>query len=61
MFDAGAADAAIALLDVHPHIRFVLTDVLLPGTTDGLKLAHHVRERFPQTALLVVSGHIPVA
>jgi len=61
VFDAGTADAAIALLDAHPYIRVVLTDVQMPGGMDGLKLAHHVRERFPPTALFVVSGHIPVA
>lgn len=56
VFDAGDADEAIRILDSHKEIRVVLTDVQMPGSMDGLKLAHYVRERFPPTALFVVSG-----
>lgn len=37
-------------------IRVVLTDIQLPGTMDGLKLAHYVRDRYPPTVLIVTSG-----
>lgn len=56
VFEAGNADEAIAILERESSIRVVLTDIQLPGTMDGLKLAHHVRDRYPPTVLLVTSG-----
>jgi DNA-binding NtrC family response regulator len=56
VFDAGCADEAIAIFERDSSIRVVLTDVQMPGSMDGLKLAHYVRERFPPTVLVVTSG-----
>ncbi|WP_342154357.1 response regulator [Methylorubrum sp. SB2] len=61
VYEAERAEQAIALLDRHQNIRVVLTDVQMPGSMDGLKLAHYVRERFPPTLLFVVSGHAPLS
>ena len=36
---AASADEAIAILEVRSDIRLVFTDVEMPGTIDGLKLA----------------------
>lgn len=60
VLDAEDADQAIAILDRHKEVRVVLTDVQMPGSMDGLKLAHYVRERFPPTVLFVVSGNAPL-
>nr|WP_269769682.1 response regulator [Sphingomonas sp. MA1305] len=60
VFEAENADEAIAILDEHKEIRVVLTDVQMPGSMDGVKLAHYVRERFPPTVLFVVSGNAPI-
>lgn len=60
VFDAENADEAIRLLDAHDEIRVVLTDVQMPGSMDGVKLAHYVRERFPPAVLFVVSGNVPI-
>jgi DNA-binding NtrC family response regulator len=38
------------------NIRIVLTDVHIPGSMNGLKLAHYVRERHPPVLLIVASG-----
>lgn len=56
VFEAEHADQAIAILERESAIRVVLTDVNMPGAMDGLKLAHVVRDRFPPTALFIVSG-----
>ncbi len=56
VFEADSAEAAILVLESHPFIRVVLTDVQMPGSMNGLKLAHFVRERFPPTLLVVASG-----
>ena len=60
VFEAENADAAIAVMESNPSIRIVLTDVQMPGSMDGVKLAHHVRERFPPTLLVVASGAVKV-
>lgn len=57
VFAAADADEAIAILDKHGEVRVVLTDVEMPGTMDGLKLAQYIRRRFPPTLLLIASGH----
>ena len=53
---AKSADQAIRILEARPDIRLVFTDVEMPGTMDGLKLAHYVRDRWPPIHLIVVSG-----
>lgn len=61
VFEASDANEAIAILERENSIRVVLTDIQLPGSMDGLKLAHHVRDRYPPTVLLLTSGaaHVP--
>ena len=54
--EAGDADEAIAILDGDPSISIVLTDIQMPGSIDGLRLAHHVRDRFPPVSLVIASG-----
>jgi CheY-like chemotaxis protein len=56
IFQADTAEKAIDVLQREPAIRVVFTDVELPGTMDGLTLAHYVRHRWPPTVLLVGSG-----
>ncbi len=60
VLEAGSADEAIALLDGHPEIEFLVTDVEMPGSMDGVRLAHHVRNRWPPVKILVVSGRLHV-
>lgn len=58
VLEAANADEAIAILESRDDIRLVFTDVDMPGTMDGLKLAFYVRERWPPIHLIVVSGHM---
>src|ERR1700683_5449820 len=60
VYEAGSADAAIALLQLHKEIRLILTDVDMPGSIDGLKLAHYVRGRWPPVKIIITSGHVKV-
>jgi CheY-like chemotaxis protein len=53
---AGDADAAIVLLHSHPEIELMLTDIRMAGDMDGLRLAHHVRNRWPPLKIIVTSG-----
>ncbi|MEO3387490.1 response regulator [Mesorhizobium sp. CAU 1741] len=53
-----AADAieAIRLLETHPEIRIVFTDVDMPRGMNGIELARAIRDRWPPVALIVTSG-----
>jgi two-component system, response regulator PdtaR len=35
----------------------VLTDINMPGSMDGLKLAYAIRKRWPPIELILTSGH----
>lgn len=59
-YEARNADQAIRLLERHSDIRVLFTDIDMPGSMDGLKLAHAVRERWPPIAIMVTSGHVKV-
>jgi CheY-like chemotaxis protein len=45
--EAGDAYEAVALLESRPDISVLFTDINMPGSMDGLKLAHAVRDRWP--------------
>ena len=54
--EASNADEAIRLLEARTDIALVFTDVGMPGTMDGIKLAHYIRNRWPPVKLIVASG-----
>ena len=56
VIEAANADDAIRILETHSDIRVVFTDVHMPGSMDGLKLAHAVRNRWPPIKIIVTSG-----
>ena len=56
--EAANADEAVLLLESRPDIRLLFTDINMPGSMDGLKLAHAVRNRWPPIKILVVSGAV---
>ena len=51
-----SADEAIGILEARADIHLVFTDVEMPGTMDGVKLAHYIRDRWPPIHLIVASG-----
>ncbi len=54
--EARNADEAILLLEEQPDIRILLTDIDMPGSMDGLRLARAVRDRWPPVDIIIVSG-----
>jgi len=54
--EASNADEAIKILEARTDIRIVFTDIEMPGSMDGLKLARYVRDRWPPIQLVVTSG-----
>jgi CheY-like chemotaxis protein len=56
--EAETADEALAILEKYSDISVVLTDIRMPGTLDGLDLAHVVRDRWPPKAVIICSGEV---
>jgi CheY-like chemotaxis protein len=54
--EASNASDAMAILENRNDVRAVFTDVNMPGTLDGLRLARMVRGRWPPIHLIVTSG-----
>jgi two-component system, response regulator PdtaR len=57
VYEARDADEAIRMLQEHLDIRILFTDLVMPGSLDGLKLAHYVRDRWPPVKIIIASGH----
>jgi CheY-like chemotaxis protein len=55
--EAVDADEAIRILEARPDIHLVFTDVSMPGSMNGIKLAHYIRDRWPPVKLIVASGN----
>ena len=59
--EAVDADEALAVLESRSDIALLLTDIQMPGSMDGLKLAHAVRKRWPPIKIILVSGQLKSA
>ena len=61
-FTTFAADNAVAALNIckarQGEVDVLFTDIRMPGSMDGLELAHRVRERWPGVVILIASGNI---
>lgn len=56
--EATNADQAISVLEARSDISLLFSDIQMPGSIDGLKLAHAVHERWPNIKIILVSGQI---
>ena len=56
--EAASADEAIAVLEGRLDITVVFTDIQMPGSMDGLKLAAAVRDRWPPIMIVATSGRV---
>jgi CheY-like chemotaxis protein len=61
VIEAACADEAIRILERRGDVRVVFTDIHMPGSMDGLKLAHAVRNRWPPIKIIVTSGRELIA
>ncbi len=59
--EAVSADGAIQILESRDDISLLFTDIQMPGSMDGLKLAHAVHRRWPHIKIILVSGQVDVA
>ena len=56
--EAVNADEAISILEARSDISLLFTDIQMPGSMDGLKLAHAVHDRWPAIKIILVSGQM---
>lgn len=56
--EAVNADEAIAILESRSDIAVLFTDIQMPGSMDGLKLALTVHTRWPDIKIVLVSGQV---
>jgi CheY-like chemotaxis protein len=56
-----SAEAALKLLAESPKIDLVFSDIVMPGTIDGVGLASEVRSRYPHLPVLLTTGYSDAA
>jgi CheY-like chemotaxis protein len=59
--EAVDADQAVTILESRSDIALLFTDIQMPGSMDGLELAHSVRDRWPPIRIILVSGQLKLA
>ena len=58
-YEADNGDAAILMLPEYAHtISLLMSDVDMPGDTDGFALARHVAKNYPWIEIVIVSGRV---
>jgi len=60
VLEAADADKAIRLLEENADISAIFTDIEMPGSMDGIRLAAAVRDRWPPVKIIATSGHLNV-
>lgn len=58
VYEAGGADEALDILEEHPEIGVLFTDINMPGHLDGLDLARVVHARNPGVHIILTSGRL---
>ena len=59
--EAVNADQALSILESRSDISLLFSDIQMPGSMDGLKLAHAVHDRWPSIKIILVSGQVKVS
>jgi CheY-like chemotaxis protein len=60
ILEAANAHEALQMLERHSDIRLIFTDIDMPGSMNGLKLAAAVRDRWPPVRIIATSGRFKV-
>jgi len=57
VIEASTADEALALLATGIRVYIVLSDVVMPGSMNGIELARLVKANYPHIGILLTSGN----
>jgi PAS domain S-box-containing protein len=56
-----SAEAALRLLTDGTKVDLVFTDIVMPGTIDGVGLAREIRSRYPRLPVILTTGYSDAA
>ena len=56
-----SAEAALKLLDDGTKLDLVFSDIVMPGTIDGVGLASEIRSRYPNLPVILTTGYSDAA
>lgn len=59
VIEAGTAAEAMAVVSSSVRLDLLMTDIRLPGPTDGIALAKSARAARPAMKIILASGHLP--
>src|SRR5688500_4646898 len=59
--EAVSADEALSILESRSDISLLFSDIQMPGSMDGLKLARAVHDRWPSIKIILVSGQVKLS
>ena len=59
--EAVNAEQALSILESRSDISLLFSDIQMPGSMDGLKLAHAVHNRWPSIKIILVSGLVKLS
>jgi signal transduction histidine kinase len=57
VIEAKNADEALKILATQKHVDILFSDVVMPGSINGVDLAHLAQERYPDMPIILASGH----
>jgi CheY-like chemotaxis protein len=58
VLEAAEGAEALSILQAHPEIDLLFTDVVMPGDVDGFELAHRAKQSRPDLRVVYTSGYI---
>jgi DNA-binding NtrC family response regulator len=56
-----SAEAALKLLEADTKVDLVFSDIVMPGTIDGVGLAREIRSRYPNLPVALTTGYSDAA
>jgi CheY-like chemotaxis protein len=59
--EAVDADEAFAILQSRTDVALLFTDIQMPGSIDGLQLAHAAYKQWPRLKIILVSGQLKLS
>ena len=56
-----SAEAALKLLEAGTRVDLVFSDIVMPGTIDGVGLTREIRSRYPNLPVVLTTGYSEAA
>ena len=56
VLSAPTGQDGLGILEARPDVDLVISEVMMPGGISGVELVDKVRERFPETAVMLMTG-----